>query len=193
MIGKLTGTVDQIYKNFLILDVNGVGYRVAVPIPMLTRNLKRGESLTLYTHTYVRDDVLALFGFDSLDQLSLFETLLSIAGVGPRIALNIISSGNLDVISEATLNGDVDFFSNIQGIGKKTAQRIIVDLRAILGSGKETTLLEISIPAYEETVQALRQFGFSASEARETLRGIKGKEKMTTEELLKEAFKQIGK
>ena len=193
MIGKITGKVDQVYKNTLIVDVSGVGYKIAVPSRTLAQHVTRGQQVSLFTFTYVREDALALFGFESLDELSLFEKLLSIAGVGPKIALNVISSGSLDEITQALLNSDVDFFTNVPGIGRKTAQRIIVDLKTTLGTAKETDLFEISTRAYEETIQALKHFGFTAGEARETLRTVKNKNTMTTEQLLKEALKTIGK
>jgi len=193
MIGKITGKLDHIYKNAIIVDVSGVGYKVTVPNRIMAKYNSIHEKLSLYTFTYVREDTLALYGFESLEELSLFEKLLSIAGVGPKIAINVISSGNLDEISQAILNNDIDYFCNVPGIGRKTAQRIIVDLKTILGAGKDTDIFEVSTQAYEETVQALKQFGFSTSEARDTLRTIKNKNKMTTEQLLKEALKTIGK
>ena len=193
MIAKVTGKFDRVYKNSLIVDVAGIGFKIAVPARILNRKAAQGETVSLYTYTYVREDTLSLYGFDTLEELSLFETLLAIAGVGPKTALSVISSGGRDEIAQAILNGDVDFFTTIPGVGRKTAQRIIIDLKATLGADKGTDLFEVVSPAYEETVQALRQFGFTQAEARESLRTIKGKGKMTTEQLIKEALKTIGK
>ena len=193
MIAKVTGKFDRVYKNSLIVDVAGIGFKIAVPARILNRKAAQGETVSLYTYTYVREDTLSLYGFDTLEELSLFETLLAIAGVGPKTALSVISSGGRDEIAQAILNGDVDFFTTIPGVGRKTAQRIIIDLKATLGADNGTDLFEVVSPAYEETVQALRQFGFTQSEARESLRTIKGKGKMTTEQLIKEALKTIGK
>lgn len=193
MIGKITGKVDHLYKNAVTIDVHGVGYRVSVPAQTLMRCSEKGSPVSLFTYTHVREDALALYGFESLKELSLFEKLLTIAGVGTKTALSVVSSGTIEEITQAAMDADIDYFSNISGIGRKTAQRIIIDLKATLGVVREADLFEVSTPAYEETIQALRQFGFTAAEARDTLRTIKNKSKLTTEQLLKEALKTIGK
>lgn len=193
MIGKLTGTIVNLYKNALILDVSGVGFIVSVPSQTLSKFGKKGKNLSVFTHTYVREDTLALYGFETIEELALFEKLLSIAGIGAKIALSVLSAGSIEEIRRAVLNNDVDFFTRISGIGRKNAQRLIIELKSALGADEDLAMLEVTTKSYEEAVKALRQFGFSAREAREALRSIKNKHELTTEQLLKEALKIIGK
>ena len=193
MIGKLTGKIDAIHKNTIILDVSNVGYKVTVPTSTLSKHAKLGQQISLFIHTYVREDILALYGFETLKELSLFEKLLSISGIGGETALSVISSGTIEEITKAVINADIDFFIAIPGIGQKSAQRLIVDLKAAIGDETEFDLTETETPAYKETIDALKQFGFKASEARSALKEIKNKNKLTTEELLKETLKLLGK
>lgn len=193
MIGKLKGRVEQTIGNSIILDVSGVGYKVSVGNRTLSKLINIKKTVSIYTYTYVREDTLALFGFETINELSLFEKLISISGVGAKIALSVISSGSVEEITKAVTNADLDFFISIPGIGKKSAQRLIVDLKASLGDESEFDILESIKPEYEETIEALKQFGFKVGESRKVLRNIKNKEKMTTEQLLKEALKYLGK
>jgi Holliday junction DNA helicase RuvA len=192
MIGKLTGTISDIYKNHLIIDVSGVGYIVSTPTRTLSKFASKGKKISLFIHTFVREDALMLYGFETPEELALFEKLLSIAGIGGKIALSVISAGSIEEIRKAVLNNDVDFFTKISGIGKKSAHRLIVDLKGVLGEPADLTLLEATSETYEEAVKALRQFGFSAREARDALSNIKDKHKLETGQLLKEALKVIG-
>lgn len=193
MIGKLKGKIEQTIGNSIILDVSGVGYKVSVGNRTLSKLINIKKTVSIYTYTYVREDTLALFGFETINELSLFEKLISISGVGAKIALSVISSGSVEEITKAVTNADLDFFVSIPGIGKKSAQRLIVDLKASLGDESEFDILESIKPEYEETIEALKQFGFKVGESRKVLRNIKNKEKMTTEQLLKEALKYLGK
>lgn len=193
MIGKLTGTIVDVYKTSLILEVSNIGFSVSVPNQTFTKFAKKGKKISVFTHTYVREDALALYGFETLEELALFEKLLSISGIGAKIALSVLSAGTIDEIKQAVSNSDVDFFIRISGIGKKSAHRLIIDLKSTLGDSDDFTLLETRTKSHEETVKALKQFGFSAKEASQALRSIKNKSKLSTEELLKEALKIIGK
>lgn len=193
MIGKLTGTFINFYKNALLIDISGVGFTVSVPTRTLTTLGKKGKKVSLFTHTYVREDALALYGFETQEELFLFEKLLSIAGIGAKIALAVLSAGSILQIRKAVMSSDVDFFTSIPGVGKKNAQRLIVELKSALGEEEDLSLLEIRSESYEEVLKALKQFGFSVKEVREALSSIKDKDKLDTEQLLKEALKIIGK
>lgn len=193
MIGKLTGKIDGIHRNILIVDVSGVGYRVAAPAKTLQKFAKTGKRVSLFTHTYVREDRIALYGFETVEELNLFEKLMTISGIGARLALAVLSAGTTQEITKAVINSDVEFFKSISGIGKKSAQRIIIDLKSALGDEQEFDFEKIQLPAYNETVQALKHFGFTASEARKALRDVKDKRRMTTEQLLKETLRLLGK
>ena len=193
MIGQLKGKVSQIYKNSLIIDVSGIGYLVAAPTRTLGKFSKSGTPVSLFIHTYVREDVIALYGFETLKELSLFEKLISVSGIGVKIALAVLSASTAEEITSAVINADLEFFTSVPGIGQKSAQRLIIDVKAAIGDQTDINLLETSSPAYRETVEALKQFGFKVSESRKALRSIKNKNKMTTEQLLKEVLKILGK
>lgn len=193
MIGKLKGKVVNIHQDNLFLDVHDVGYRIHVPLKTLAGTASLGNSLELFIHTYVREDALSLYGFETSEELFLFEKLLSISGIGARSALSIISAGSVEDISRAVIDADVDFFESISGIGKKSAQRIIVDLKTSFSDQKEIDLAEKHLPAFRETFQALKQIGFSKDESREALKSVKNAKKLSSEALLKEALKLLGK
>jgi Holliday junction DNA helicase RuvA len=164
MIGKLKGKIEQTIGDSIILDVSGVGYKVSISSRTLNKLSKIKNKVTIYTHTYVREDALALFGFETIKELSLFEKLISISGIGAKIALSVISSGSVEEITKAVNNADLDFFISIPGIGKKSAQRLIVDLKAMLGDQGEFDLLEAAKPEYEENIEELKKFGFKDGE-----------------------------
>lgn len=192
MIGKLTGKVDYLNKNSLIIDVANVGYQVNVSSNTLSKFSKINQKISLFIYTYVREDALALYGFETQKQLVLFQKLLSISGIGAKTAISVISSGSIEDITKAVINSDQDFFIAIPGIGKKSAQRLIIDLKSAIGDQTDFDLTQTETPVYKETIEALKQFGFQAKEARVALNEIKNKQKMTTEELLKEALKRLG-
>lgn len=191
MIGKITGIIDYISQTDLIIDVKGVGYIVSVPAKTFV-SLKKNDKISLFIHTQVREDDISLFGFKTTDELSLFKKLISVSGIGTKTALAIMSASNVDEITKAVVNADVEFFSSIPGIGKKTAQRAIIDLKTKLGDTQELDLSEKHLPALSETLQALKQFGFDAKEARKAIHSIKNAKTMTTEELLKESLRVLG-
>lgn len=128
MIGFLLGQVTHSQNGSIILDVNGVGYLVSVAKPIKTN----GKKIGLFIHTHVKEDQISLFGFANQKELELFKNLISVSGVGPKIALIILASGTDKDIISAIKNSSVDFFSAVPGIGKKTAQKLIIDLKSKL-------------------------------------------------------------
>lgn len=192
MIAKIKGKVDSISKSALIVMVGDLGYRVFVPTSTLERLSKPGTPVQLFIHTYVREDKLDLYGFETERELSLFELLMTISGVGARIAISVISAGTPEEISNAVIGSDEAFFKNISGIGKRSARRIIVDLKSALGDESKIDFERGDRPSYTEAVEALKKFGFSVREARDAIRSIRNAEWMTSEELIKEALKTMG-
>lgn len=161
MIGRLTGKIKQIDRNPLIIDVGGVGYLVHLPQQQLNK-LKPNEAYTLTIHTHVRDDAIELYGFLLPEELELFELLLTVSGIGPKTALNIIDRGASEV-KRAVVNGDVAFFTLIPRLGKKNAQKIIIELKTKLGSLAELDLTQ----NHQETrqiIEALIGMGFKRQE-----------------------------
>ena len=186
MIGLLKGTVHQ-RKNPLIVLVGGVGYSVNVPEGVVSHT-RQNEQCTLSIHTHVTDDAISLYGFTKEEDLMLFELLLTVGGIGPKTALAIIDRGSQHV-QNAISKSDVDFFTTIPRLGKKNAQKIIIELRSKLGSIAELDLAGDD----SETKQirlALESMGFGRGEILEALKNVKG---VTTEEKIREALKYLGK
>lgn len=158
MIGFLSGLVKRIKGEQAIIQVGGVGYLVYVP---LREHLVVGASADLFIHTHVREDNLSLFGFASEPALNLFEKFLTVSGVGPKSALAILSAATPEEILKAITNGNLNFFTAISGIGKKGAQKIILELKPKFQKG------EVDLGSLEgnsELNQALNQLGFNHHE-----------------------------
>lgn len=171
MISYLEGQVKWKGPNCLILVAHGVGYKIFLPTRVLA-NVAIDTAFSVYTYTYVREDALDLYGFSSHDELSLYELFLTVSGIGPKTALAIFSVATAEKIKYAILSGDVEFFAAIPRLGKKNAQKIIIELRTKLGSLEELDISGDGMSAQQEVVEALKGFGFSVSEAREALRAL---------------------
>jgi Holliday junction DNA helicase RuvA len=129
MIGALRGTLHEKTLEYVIVDVGGVGYKVYLPLPAFYEIGERGDEVQLRIYTHVRDDVLQLYGFKDLPQQQLFEHLISVAGIGPKLAVTILSGMEVDVLTAAIADGDIARLSTIPGVGKKTAERMALELR----------------------------------------------------------------
>lgn len=191
MISYLEGTIKHKGLNHLvILTSSGVGYKVFVPQDILTKAIVN-NSYTVFTYTNVREDAIELYGFPCVEDLSLFELFLGVSGIGPKTAMAIFGNAKTVKIKEAVVKGDVDFFTSIPRLGKKNAQKIIIELRPKLGS-----LADLDLTAEggetKEIVEALKSFGFSFVEAREAIKSIKDAEGSTSDKI-KTALKYLGK
>jgi Holliday junction DNA helicase RuvA len=191
MIGMLTGTVSLKIPPYLILNVHDVGYKVLVSNTLLQQALL-DDKLTLYTYTHVREDALELYGFPSPDDLRLFEYLISVSGVGCKSALGIFSVGNRSEIIQAIVTGNAGFFTSVPRLGKKNAQKIIIELKNKLGGGEEFVLMGEEASQVTEAIEALKSFGYSQNEAQNAIHAI-AKDGATTEDLVKFALKSLGK
>lgn len=171
MIASLTGTIQRIEKNFIVLDVHGVGYRVFVSSLVLA-TVREGSAVTLSTHTHVREDALDLYGFLDQDALVLFEELLGVSGVGPKTALGVLSLASPKEVRHAIASGDPSVLTKVSGIGKKTAERIVVELKGKVGvvsGGPGNNVLE--------AIDALMHLGYSERDARAAVQAAKQKHK----------------
>lgn len=191
MIGTLKGTVEYREDPYVIVDVNGVGYKVLVPVSVLSKITGLGEAIKLFTHTHVREDVLELYGFSDPSDLKLFEYLISVSGVGCRTASGVFSVGDRSQIINAIVGNDVAFFTSVPRLGKKNAQKIIIELKNKIGGGTDLDLSEDSAGS-TEIVAALKTFGFSTSESQGAIRALNGKGE-TVEEKIRLALKYLGK
>ncbi len=191
MIGLLNGIVEIKDNPHLIIDVNGVGYRVLVSSNILSK-VAVGDKLKLFIYTHVREDQLELFGFSSQEELKLFEYLIGVSGVGPKTAIGIFSVGTKDTIVNAIINSDVDFFTSVPRLGRKNAQKIIIELKGKFGSINDLSLSPEDDEGNNEVILALAAIGFSHKEAREAIRAI-GDQKLKTEEKVRLALKYLGR
>lgn len=191
MIGTLKGVIEYREDPFLIVDVNGVGYKVLVPASVLSKINGIGESIKLYTHTHVREDLLELYGFTDPSDLKVFSLLIGVSGVGCRTALGIFSVGSRHDIIQAISNSDVSFFTSVPRLGKKNGQKIIIELKNKLGAGGDMDLSGEN-DEIDEVIAALTSFGFSQLEARAAIRKLDGAGE-TTAEKVRLALKKLGK
>lgn len=192
MIGFLEGKIIIRDDPHLIIDVGGIGYRVTVPKNILAKGAGNGQKLKVFTYTHVRDDAIELFGFEAPEDLKLFKHLISVSGVGPKTAMNIFSVGGRSEIMFAIAKADVDFFISVPRLGRKNAQKIIIELKNKFGSTAELDLTDVDMSGNEEAVVALKNFGFTSKEIHDAIRAVK-KEGQKITETIKLALKYLGK
>lgn len=190
MIGQLTGTIAQRNTDSIVLDVGGVGYLVHVSSPTLARLLELPEPVRLLTHLAVREHSLDLYGFFDKAELEFFTMLISVSGIGPKSAIAILSIVDVTTLTAAVREGDISYLTKVSGIGKKSAERIVVELRDKLGA-IDTTATPL-LKEETDALDALKSLGYSATEAREALKLV-SKEAEGTNSRLKEALKILGK
>ena len=202
MISYIRGTLAEKNEDSAVVEAHGVGYQIFVPVPVLSELPPLGESVKIYTYFSVREDGMSLFGFLSRQDLARFKQLIGINGIGPKSALGILSALRPDVLRMAVASGDAKTISRAPGVGPKTAQRIILDLKDkirpedVLAGGLEESLAvpeEISGvgQAGKEAVEALTALGYSAAEAAGAVKKVKITEEMTAEDVLKGALRHL--
>lgn len=171
MIGSVRGMVSHLGADYALIEVGGIGYRVMAG-PALLGRLRKGSEASVYTHHLVREDQQALFGFATTEELGFFELLLTVSQVGPRLALAITSAHAVTKLQLAIVTDDVDVYTSVSGVGRKTAQRIILELKekvhaAGIAAGGATS-------TDSDVVAALESLGYSASEARKAAGAVAG-------------------
>jgi Holliday junction DNA helicase RuvA len=171
MIATLSGEIAQIEDNALVIEVGGVGLRVFVPTPLRTRS-KAGEVLLLYTHLVVREDVLALYGFETQPERELFNTLLGVDGVGPKAALSVLSTLTLDAVQRAIFADEAELLSRVPGIGKKTAQKMALHLKDKLKPVDALASVAAMTDRDSEVLAALTALGYSVVEAQAAIQAL---------------------
>lgn len=170
MIASISGKVVNISKETVIIDINGLGFEVFVPKSLLSET-ETGDLLYLYTYMLVREDNISLFGFSSLEEKRLFLEFLAVGGVGPKLSLAILSSLSIDNIRAAILSEKPDYFSRVPGIGKKTAQKIIIQMQGKLPDSDGLAIRSIT-DVDDAVVDALISLGYSVVEAQTALQTI---------------------
>ncbi len=184
MIGSLRGSVIEKNLTWALLEVGGVGYKVFLPPSVLSELRQEGETF-LYVHDHIREDARDLYGFLTLGDLELFQRLITISGIGPKAAANILSLG-AEVVRNAVMKGDVGMLSSAPGVGKKTAQKIILELKGQL-------VEEASMPSGDvEVIEALQSLGYNSHDAREAVKLISSETKDVSERV-REALKYLAR
>lgn len=189
MIATLSGVISEKLSETLILDVNGVGYGLFVTVEDFA-SLMSGQKLKMYIHESIRENAHDLYGFTRLDSKQLFEQLLGVNGVGPKMALSILSLGSSEDVRMAIAEGNLKYIQAASGVGKRVAERVVVDLKDKLGlavSEEATTFLQAPNIHSDEAALALIALGYSPQDASIALNGID--KELTTQERVKLALK----
>ncbi len=189
MIGYLEGKVELIRNNQIIINVNGVGYRVLVG-PEFCSKLHVGETAQMYVYTQVREDVLALYGFPGVEELDFFELLISVSGIGPKAAIGILAAAPIDKIRASIVGQDPTLLSSVSGVGKKTAEKVVVELKNKVGA-TGSLFGNVSGKA-EDVYEALIGLGFKPQEAREAIASLPS-DYTETESQLKHCLAMLSK
>jgi holliday junction DNA helicase RuvA len=193
VIGWLKGElVQRGTEGELLVDVGGVGYRVLVPAPLLGSAGDVGETIALYIHTHVREDAIVLYGFNTVNERRCFEALLAAHGVGPSLALAVVSSLHPDNLVRAVMDGDLDLLCSVPGIGRKTAARLVLDLKSKLDLPDDYSSGQpAGTPAGEraDVRGALQELGYGPDEIRLALGALP--ESGPVEELLRLALREL--
>lgn len=198
MIGRLKGILTEKQPPLLVLDVGGVGYEVEAPMSTFFSLPKLGETVTLLIHMVVREDALLLYGFATQAEKKLFRELIKISGVGAKMALTILSGSSVDDFTNTVVAGDADKLTGLPGVGKKTAARLIVEMRDRLGSpdmlppGVSTLGEGGAGDPVSEAHHALTALGYKPPEATRLLKGL-DTENTSSEELIRQALKRAVK
>jgi holliday junction DNA helicase RuvA len=199
VIAHLSGVVRRAGPDFVVVDVGGVGYIVAVPAQTRQSLPPPGGEVELHIHTHVREDQIALYGFSTVDELELFEMLIQVDGVGPKVGLNILGAASLEVLKRAIMGEDAAPIRRASGVGPRTAAKVIIELKprldavaaldavpraaAVAGDG--------AVPKAVES--ALRNLGYSSQEAREGIEAVDWKASPDTQEALAVALRSLGR
>ena len=168
MIGSIKGKIILKTDKFLIIETGGVGYKISVSPDTLSKSFKINDDIFLWIHTHVREDAFDLFGFLDIQELEFFEMLINVSGIGPRSALTILSIASIETLRKAIGSNDITYLTKISGIGRKTAEKIIIELRDKVGKENKDGSLKEELDALE----ALKSLGYSQNEAREALKTV---------------------
>jgi Holliday junction DNA helicase RuvA len=190
MIAALKGRIERKLDDAALIDVGGVVYRVNTSLVTLEEIGDAGDSVRVFTHLYVREDQLTLYGFASMEELRLFETLIGVSGVGPRLALAILSRVRPEAL-EAAINGEnAELLATVPGVGRKTASRLILELRGKLVPAAGVLL---GVPSQEdaEVVAALRSLGYTTAEAHGALGRVPRDADLTVEDRVVAALREL--
>jgi Holliday junction DNA helicase RuvA len=189
MIAGLKGKLQTIGSNWAIIDVGGIGFQVYMPTSTLSTLGAIGEEVEIHTHFHLREDNATLYGFATAEELGLFQTLITVSGVGPKLALAMLSTMSAEKLAMAITSGSVDLLTMVPGVGKKTAERLILELKgkiAWIGAPAELA------PEDTDVLTALTSLGYSVREATRAVATLPQDQKLSLEEKIKLALQYFG-
>ena len=196
MITYVKGELTDIYDNYIVVESYGIGYEIMVPASIVTELPSMGNSVKIFTYQYVREDSLDLYGFLTKEDLKVFKLLITVNGIGPKGALNILSVIRPDELRLAVISDDVKAIQKAPGIGSKTAQKLIIELKDKL-SFDDVVVVKNDMAGFaanssrDEAIEALVALGYSSSEAVKAVRAVDNADDMDSEALLKAALKKL--
>lgn len=170
MIAYLKGTIRDKASNYVVLENAGIGYQIFLA-EGLNSEIRKGQETEFYTHHHVREEASDLYGFRSLDELDFFEALISVSGVGPKSALGVMSVASVDDIKEAVARGDASLLTKVSGVGKKTAERLVLELKGKVGKLFSGPAISEGVSMGDD-IDAMMALGYSLQEAREALSDV---------------------
>ena len=192
MIASLHGTLESLGSDWAIINVNGVGFQVYMPTSTLSTLGAVGEEVKLHTHLHLKEDDATLYGFGSVDELRLFQTLIGVSGLGPKLALAMLSAMNVDQLAMAIATGSTDLLTTVPGIGKKMAARLILELREKIGAVVVTTPAAQVVQENADVLAALTSLGYSVTEASRAVATLPASSDLSLEEKVKLALQYFG-
>ncbi len=187
MIAGLKGTIQALGSDWAIVNVNGIGFRVYMPTSTLSTLGATGEEVELHTHLHLREDNATLYGFASAEELGLFQTLIGVSGLGPKLALAMLSAMSVEKLSMAIASGSADLLTEIPGVGKKLAERLILELKEKIAAGWVSVPAELA-EENADVLAALTSLGYSVREATRAIAAIPPDPKLALEEKIKLAL-----
>ena len=192
MIAGLRGKLESLGSDSAIVNVGGIAFQVYMPTSTLSALGTPGKEVRLHTHLHLREDNVSLYGFATSDELRLFQTLLSVSGIGPRLALAMLSAMSVEKLASAIATGSIDMLTMVPGIGKKTANRIILELKDKIGAGWITTPTTQLAEENADVIAALTALGYSVSEANRAVASLPSPSDLSIEERIKLALQYFG-
>ena len=192
MISSLQGKLESLGSDGAIINVGGIGFQVYMPTSTLSTLGSIGKEVKLYTHLHLREDNVSLYGFGSAEELALFETLIGVSGLGPRLALAMLSGMSAEQMTMAIATGSTDLLTTIPGIGKKMANRLVLELKEKIGAGWISTPATQIAQENADVLAALMTLGYSAAEATKAIAALPPSSDLSLEEKIKLALQYFG-
>ena len=192
MIASLTGTLDAMGTDWAVIRVGGIGFKVNMPTSSLSRLGSPGDEVKVFTHLYVREDNISLYGSTSVEELGLFETLIGVSGLGPRLALAMLGTMDSEKLAAAIATANGLVLTQVPGIGKKMAERIILELKDKVSAGLLTVAVSEMAPENAEVLAAMMSLGYSTAEANQAVASLPNDPELSLEERIKLALGYYG-